>query len=118
MKASFQSITPLIPAGSKLAEAIAFYTEYMGFSVLWQDNGMASIQRDSITFNLVVNDNRDWAENSSYSIGVSDLDALYEEYRHIPAKVGPLEVKPWGQREFHLIVPSGVCFQFYDNKDA
>jgi hypothetical protein len=22
-------------------------------------------------------------------------------------------VKPWGRREFHMIVPHGVCLQFY-----
>ena len=114
MKPSLQSITPLIPAGSSLEEAIAFYTGYMGFSAACLGISMASIQRDGIAFNLVVNDNREWAENSSFSIGVSDLEALYQEYRHIPAKVGPLETKSWGRREFHLIVPSGVCFQFYE----
>ena len=76
MKASFQSITPLIPAGSSLAEALAFYTEHMGFSVAWQNDQMACIERDSMAFNLIVNDNPVWAENSSFSIGVSDLEAL------------------------------------------
>ena len=70
--------------------------------------------RDGVAFNLVVNDSREWAENSSYSIGVAGLDALYEQFRTIPARVGPLERKPWGRREFHMIVPSGVCLQFYD----
>jgi hypothetical protein len=69
--------------------------------------------RDDIAFNLIENDNREWIENSSFSIGVSDLDALYEEYRDLPTNVGPLEVKFWGRREFHMIVPSGVCLQFY-----
>ncbi len=73
----------------------------------------AGISRDSVSFNLVENNNRDWIENSSYSIGVSDLDTLYEELRGTAARVGPLEVKPWGRREFDMIVPSGVCFQFY-----
>jgi catechol 2,3-dioxygenase-like lactoylglutathione lyase family enzyme len=113
MKASFHSITPLIPAGSDLAAAIAFYTEQMGFSVVWQSEGMAGIERDKVAFNLVQNSNRDWADNASFSIGVSDLVALYQEYRHLPAQVGPLEPKSWGRREFHLIVPSGVCLQFY-----
>jgi hypothetical protein len=45
---------------------------------------------------------------------VSDLDALYDEYRGIAAQVGPLEMKFWGRREFHMIVPSGVCLQFYE----
>ena len=116
MKASFQSITPLIPAGSNLSEALVFYTRSLGFSIIWKDKLMAMIQRDGIVFNLVVNDNQEWANNTSFSIGVSDLEALYEEYRQIPAKVGPLELKPWGRREFHLIVPSGICFQFYERK--
>jgi catechol 2,3-dioxygenase-like lactoylglutathione lyase family enzyme len=118
MNASLRSITPLIPSGGSLADALAFYTEHMGFSTVWQGGGMAGIERDDIVFNLVENDNREWADNTSFSIGVSGLEALYEEYRHIPAKVGPLEMKFWGRREFHMIVPSGVCLQFYQQEDA
>jgi hypothetical protein len=112
-RASLVSVTPMIPTGSTLAEALEFYTEQMGFSVAWQAGSGAGIVRDSVSFNLVVNNNREWIENTSFSIGVSDLDALYEEYRGIPARVGPLEIKAWGRREFHMIVPSGVCLQFY-----
>jgi hypothetical protein len=112
-RSSFGTITPMIPAGPSLAEALAFFTGPMGFTLVWQGGGMAGIRRDAIAFNLVENDNRVWAENSSFSIGVSDLDALYAEYAGLPAKVGPLEVKGWGRREFHLILPSGVCLQFY-----
>lgn len=108
------SVTPLLPAGSDLAAALEFYTNHMGFSVLWQDDGMAGIVRDDISFNLVVNSSRAWAENASLSIGVSDLEGLYQEYRQAPAEVGPLEEKAWGRREFHMIVPSGICFQFYE----
>lgn len=112
-RASLVSSTPLIPTGGLLADALKFYTEQMGFSVAWTGERMAAIRRDSIAFNLVENQNRDWIENSSFSIGVSDLDAIYEEYRGIAARVGPLEMKSWGRCEFHMIVPSGVCFQFY-----
>ncbi len=117
VKASLHSITPLIPAGSDLAKALAFYTEHMGFSVIWQGGNMAGIKRDDISFNLVKNDNREWIENTSFSIGVSDLEALYQEYRHIPAKVGALETKSWGRREFHIIA-HGVAFQFYQRQAA
>ena len=115
-KSAFHTVTPLIPAGSDLAAAITFYTEQMGFTVVWQGGGMAGMARGAVAFNLVVNDNRAWAENASFSIGVADLDALYQEYRHIAAKVGALEIKPWGRREFHLIVPPGVAFQFYQHE--
>lgn len=118
MSARLLSITPMIPAGSSLSEELAFYTGHMGFSVVWQDGGMAGIERDGVSFNLVENTSREWAENSSFSIAVSELEALYEEYRRIPAKVGPLEPKSWGRREFHMIVPSGVCLQFYQLPDA
>jgi glyoxalase/bleomycin resistance protein/dioxygenase superfamily protein len=113
MEIYFHSVTPLIPAGSSLATALAFYTEQMGFSIVWQTGGMAAVERNDVAFNLVENDNRTWADNASFSIGVSDLEALYREYCHIAAEVGMLETKSWGRREFHLIAPSGVCFQFY-----
>lgn len=116
MKPILRTVTPMIPSGGSLADALAFYTDHMGFSVDWQSGGMAGIRRDGIAFNLVQNDNREWVENASFSIGVSDLDALYQEYRQIPAKVGPLETKSWGRREFHMIVPSGVCLQFYEQE--
>ncbi|MGH8603127.1 MAG: VOC family protein [Gammaproteobacteria bacterium] len=117
MRASLDSITPLIPTGtSRLAASLAFYTQHMGFSIVWRNGNMAGIQRERIAFNLVENSNKEWVENASFSIAVSDLNALYQEYRGIPAKVGPLEVKAWGRREFHLIVPSGVCFQFYQSE--
>ena len=110
---TFLSNTPMIPTGGRLADALKFFTEQMGFSVLWQSGNIAGIRRDAVVFNLVENDNREWARNASFSIAVSYLDALYEEYRSLHAKVGPLEMKPWGRREFHMILPSGVCLQFY-----
>ncbi|HJT98085.1 MAG TPA: VOC family protein [Rhodanobacteraceae bacterium] len=113
MKASFSSVTPLLPAGADLEAAVRFYTEHLGFALVWRADAMAGIERDGVAFNLVVNDEKTWADNASFSIGVSDLDALYAEYRGVRAKVGPLETKMWGRREFHLIAPSGVCFQFY-----
>ena len=118
LKVSLHSVTPLIPAGGSIAAALDFYTREMGFSVVWRDGGMAGIARGDVAFNLVENDNRAWAENASFSIGVSDLEALYGEYRGISAKVGALETKAWGRREFHLIAPSGVCFQFYQLEAA
>lgn len=109
----FATVTPLIPSGGALADALTFFTEAMGFTVDWQGPGIAGLHRDDVAFNLVENDNQHWLDNASFSLGVSDLDTLYAEYRDIPGKVGPLEIKPWGRREFHLIAPSGVCFQFY-----
>jgi hypothetical protein len=116
MRPALLAVTPRVPTGGSRAEALTFYTRHLGFSVDWESGAMAGIRRDGVAFNLVVNDDRSWADSASFSIGVSDLDGLYEEYRGIPAKVGPLEMKSWGRREFHMIVPSGVCLQFYERE--
>lgn len=112
-KPSFLAITPLIPAGPDLDAAVDFYVDQLGFSIAWRSDQMAGIERDRVSFNLVRNTNMEWAENSSFSIGVSDLNELYQHYHQIPARIGPLEVKPWGRLEFHLIVPPGIALQFY-----
>jgi len=113
MTPALLSITPMIPTGGSLADALEFYTGHLGFSIVWQAAGAAGIQREKVSFTLIENANREWADNASFSIGVSDLDALYRVYQNAPARVGPLEVKFWGRREFHMVVPSGVCLQFY-----
>ena len=111
---TFQSITPMFPTGPQtLAESLRFFTDEMGFAVHWQHGNMASIGQGQIRILLVENNNREWAENSSYSIGVSNLEELYEKYKSTSAQTGPLEMKFWGRREFHMILPSGVCLQFY-----
>lgn len=122
------AVTPLLPAGPSLAEGLRYYVEHLGFAVSWQDGAMAGVRRGRVEFNLVENGDRHWAKNTSVSIGVDDLDALYAEYQASAAAattaadaatatatvLGPLEVKAWGRREFHMILPSGVCLQFYD----
>jgi catechol 2,3-dioxygenase-like lactoylglutathione lyase family enzyme len=112
-RATLGGITPFIPAGADLEAELAFWRDALGFAVLWQDGDFAGIRRDGAGFVLVRNDLRAWADNASFNVAVDDLDALYEEYRNLPARIGPLEMKPWGRREFHMIVPSGVCLRFH-----
>ena len=109
----FLSLTPLVPAGNDLRQEVAFYVTRLGFTVIWQNEDMAAIRRGAVTLNLMRSGDRHWADNTSYSIGVGDLDALHAEYRQAGARTGPLETKAWGRREFHMIVPSGVCLQFF-----
>ncbi len=104
----------MIPTGGSLSDALTFFQDQLGFGIIWQGAGMAGICRDSVCFNLIENANREWAENASFSIAVSDLDGLYAEYRAAAARITPPEVKAWGRREFHMILSSGVCLQFYE----
>ncbi len=116
-KNTFQSVMPLIPTGGALADAITYYVEKLGFEIASQWDGGAVIQRGSVSFMLVPNNNREWADNASFSIGVADLDALHREYMQRGVPMGRLEMKFWGRREFHMIVPSGVCLQFFGVAD-
>ena len=97
-----------------MSQGVAYFTERLGFSVEWQDADGAGIRRGAVNLLLVRNGDRHWAENSSCGIGVSDLDALHAEYLAAGVSLGPLETKPWGRREFHMILPTGVCLQFYE----
>ena len=115
--ATFLAATPLVPAGPSLADALAFYTEQLGFAVTWQGGDMAGVRRGAVDLNLIQSTNQNWADNASLSIAVDDLDALYAEFRTVSTHVGPLEMKAWGRREFHMIVPPGVCLQFYQRPD-
>ena len=116
MPATFVSATPLVPAGPSLEEALRLYVGHMGFHVTWQGPNMAGIARDGVAFNLMQSEDRHWAENSSYSIGVHGLVALYDAWKDsVPARIGALERKAWDRVEFHMILPSGVCLQFYES---
>lgn len=114
MPSSLQTIVPLIPSGEDFAAGLSFFVEEMGFKVVWEAEGIAGITRDNIAFNIVQNSTKDWADNASFSIGVSELENLYEEYKNLPTRVGALEIKPWGRREFHVVLGSGVCLQFFE----
>jgi hypothetical protein len=116
-RADFASVTPLVPAGPSLDEALQLYVGAMGFRLQWRAVGMAGIERDGVAFNLMQSDDRHWADNSSFSIGVHDLPALHAEYADVPARIGPLEEKAWGRVEFHMVLPSGVCLQFYEAEE-
>ena len=112
---SFVSVTPLVPAGPSLEEALRLYVGHLGFHVTWQVPNMAGIERDGVAFNLMQSDDRHWAENSSYSIAVHGLVALYDAWKDsVPARIGALERKAWDRVEFHMVLPSGVCLQFYE----
>ncbi len=111
---TFETITPLIPSGKDFPEGLAFFIDELGFDCLWKSETMAGIRRGQVNFLLVQSADQHWADNTSASIGVRHLDRLYEKYKHVPAEVGPLEMKAWGRREFHMRLPSGVCLQFYE----
>ena len=78
---------------------------------LWSQD--RELQNKAFLFVLKVTDKPvDWAYETWDSL-LENLTHSDNHNRAIAAQVGALEMKSWGRREFHMIVPSGVCFQFY-----
>ena len=94
-------------------QAIAFYTQSLGFTLVSRDGTTARLRRDDVEIGLSVN-GRD-SEQASCWFSVGDVDALWREYE---AKgIGPGIVdeqqhdgKPY--RVFFAKEPYGVCFCF------
>lgn len=117
MSSRFYGVTPLVPA-SDLETAIAFYRDTLGFELRYRDAEPATfaiVGRDDAVLNLIHSDDRQLAEWTSLRIKVDDIDGLYQQYRaqDIIHPNGSLADKPWGQREFAVIDPSGVCITFH-----
>lgn len=115
------NISPLIPAGSDLEKAIAFYEQQLGFTTIHKEGDpirMAIVKRDSAEIFLVKNDYKHLAEETAFRIQVAHIEQLYEEFQAKGGGMihpnGKLETKPWGMKEFEVIDPAGVCITFYE----
>jgi predicted lactoylglutathione lyase len=114
------AISPLLPAGEDVTAAAEFYGQ-LGFEVVHQEGNpphMVVLRRDQAEIFLVKNSDRQLAEGMALRIYASSIEALYAEFQ---AKGGamlhpndPLQVKPWGVKEFSIIDLAGVCITFYE----
>jgi catechol 2,3-dioxygenase-like lactoylglutathione lyase family enzyme len=117
----FGSPHPVIPA-SDVPASLAFYTA-LGFEETFRDGEtptLVGIKCGPIVLLLQQESNRAFAENYWLDIPViSGIEVLYEQWQTLNiwqdgAKLGALEMKPWGRREIHIIDPAGVCVHFHE----
>ena len=98
-----------ILASLDFAETTAFY-EKLGFRTLGVMADYAIVVRDGLEIHFWKCDDRHIAENTACYIRVSDVDRIYRELSAVeaaPGRVGTLEDKPWGMREFAIWDPHG-----------
>ena|SRR5579862_6565912 len=104
-----------------LEAACAFYVEQLGFRVAFIHGGFyAAVERDGVTVHLKLWDNVDLSREAKQHedhldayIGVEDVEALYTEYQGRNVTFAqPLELKPWGAREFVVWDNSGYILYF------
>jgi hypothetical protein len=82
-----------------LSQALVFYGR-LGFAITYQDEGFAMVERDGINLHFTVS-----AGHSVCWIGVTNSEALYQQYVPTGAIQSPLTSQPWGMKEFFLCDP-------------
>jgi catechol 2,3-dioxygenase-like lactoylglutathione lyase family enzyme len=111
------NINPKLPMRNK-AITEDFYINKLGFqSVSDTDyDGYLMVEKDNIEIHFFEFKTLDPKENyGQVYIRTNDIDALYQSF--IQQKIdihpnGPLETKPWGQREFSILDPDHNLLTF------
>jgi Glyoxalase/Bleomycin resistance protein/Dioxygenase superfamily len=99
---TFVSIAPRFGC-QNLEQALAFYGQ-LGFQTTYQDETFAIVERDGIALHL--NYSPDPPKGHSVCwIGVTNIEALYQQCLPTHAVQSPLEAKPWGLKEFFIRDP-------------
>lgn len=114
----FEQVTPFMHVPD-LGEALDFFTDVLGFKVLFRLPDYAYIQREAVGFRLLDasgcpprGDGR-----FAYYVDVRDVDALYAELKPKLAALPPGHVhgpedKDYGQRELLVRAPDGDLIAF------
>ncbi len=92
------SIAPRFPVGD-MEQALAFYAQ-LGFTTTYRDGEFAIVERDGMSLHFNVADG-----HSVCWIGVTNIEALYQQYLPTGAIQSPLTSQPWGMKEFFLRDP-------------
>ena len=99
------SIAPRFPVGD-MEQALAFYAQ-LGFATTYRDGEFAIVERDGISLHFNVSEG-----HSVCWIGVTNIEALYQQYVPTGAIQSPLTSQPWGMKEFFLCDPFRTLLLF------
>jgi catechol 2,3-dioxygenase-like lactoylglutathione lyase family enzyme len=115
----FEQVTPFLHVPD-LQKALDFFTDILGFTVLFRQEGYAYIHRETVGFRLLEAEEDPTAagrKRFAYYIDVRDVDALYAELKPKLDTLPPGDVhgpadKPYGQRELLVLAPDGELIVF------
>ena len=117
---NFIQITPFMHVAD-LERALSFFTETLGFKVLFRMDNYAYLHRETVGFRLLEEEGPDGAppgnRRFAYYIDVHDVDRLYAELKPkldaLPKGDvhGPAD-KHYGQRELLVLAPDGNLIAF------
>jgi uncharacterized glyoxalase superfamily protein PhnB len=99
----YLAAVPVIPVDDS-AEAVAFYTERLGFDLAFEQGAYAGVKLADVEVHLdgVVNEA---AGKVTARVHVTGVDALYAalEPNGVVDPSEPLNTKPWGARQFSVL---------------
>jgi catechol 2,3-dioxygenase-like lactoylglutathione lyase family enzyme len=110
-------IHPKLPMRNKKVSR-DYYVDQLGFKEfgLADYDGYLMVEKDAIQLHFFEFATLDPKENyGQVYIRTDDIDALYQEFVNRKVVIhpnGPLENKPWGQREFSLLDPDSNLLTF------
>jgi catechol 2,3-dioxygenase-like lactoylglutathione lyase family enzyme len=115
----FEQVTPFLHVPD-LQKALDFFTDILGFTVPFRQDGYAYIHRETVGFRLLEAEEDQAAAGRrrfAYYIDVRDVDALYAELKPKLDTLPPGDVhgpadKPYGQRELLVLAPDGELIVF------
>ena len=108
------SIAPRSLVGD-MEQALAFYGQ-LGFVTTYHDEGFAIVERDGIALHFNASDSEEPPTSHLVGwIGVTNIETLYQQYLPTGAIQSPLQVQPWGMKEFVLCDPFRTLLLFGEN---
>ena len=105
----FEGVTPILRVQS-LEASILHYTSVLGFKIDWQTPYFASVSRDRCSIFLSLGDQGH--AGGWVWVGVSDADALLEEYRRTGAKIRHKPTNYQWAYEMQVEDPDGNVLRF------
>jgi hypothetical protein len=110
-------INPKLPMRNK-AVTKAFYINQLGFQEFGNEDydGYLMIQKDKIQIHFF--EFKDLNPKMNYGqvyIRTNDIDTLYKSFLDKNVIIhpnGPLQIKPWGQKEFSMLDPDNNLLTF------
>jgi hypothetical protein len=114
---------PVLPSADVEA-SLQWWTKVCGFTETFRDAtppSYAGISRGDAHLRIAGMDDktlaRTVADQTMVRLAVSGIEELYAEFQRCGGRVhpnGPLQIKPWGTKEFGAIDPNGVCVTFQE----
>lgn len=109
------NINPKLPMRNKTATK-AFYLGQLGFKEAGDYGDYLMVTKDNIEIHFFEFKDLDPKENyGQVYIRTNDIDSLYQSLLDNKTPIhpnGPLQIKPWGQKEFSILDPDSNLLTF------